>query len=362
MGELIVHWSYAAIESIKKTMVSHRNWKYALNDTFAFLTVSDAGEVVCITGPSQAGKSQLIKTVSSLIVGEEIGINVGVMPVMYVLATNCSIRGSFSTKAFTIRALEAVKHPIYGIAYDDYIMESKRLKLLNRTSEGVLRQAFEHAIRQRKVRYIVIDEAQHIQYLMGNSAMPSAILESWKCLAQETNTTLVLVGAYPLLDIIRLCPHLLGRKQQVHLPRYSYVEEDLIAFSEIIDVYGQFVTLPPSVESLNEWAEILYEESMGCVGLLGRFLRGALTFVAANNDNTLTLNHLNAARRPAVEQREIAEEIRKGEGILGARTFEFYSNNVLENAEMDNAVKRVKKRKGKPFQRNPKRYEIGGRT
>jgi len=354
-----MHWTKTAIKTIRSMSISHRNWNRAFSDSFAFLTASAMGEVVCITGPSRAGKSRLIRKLISMLDCGQISNEINIMPVVSVLATNCSVRGGFSTKEFTIRALEAVKHPIFGVVHNDYELEVKRLKLLARTSEGVLRLALEHALIQRQTRYFFIDEAQHIQYVLNNERHAAAILESWKCLAQSTGTTLVLVGAYPLLNILKLCPHMLGRKHQVHLPRYQYVENDLLAFSEIIEVYSELIVLPEGVESLNDWIDLLYEGSMGCIGLLEGWLRGALAYVDANDERVLTLAHLKAARRSKIEEAEISQEITEGEKVLGKAGGISYVSAVESSDLVVSNKKKINKKRGKPFRRSPKRYDIG---
>lgn len=348
-------WPFEAIQKIKYMKISHRNWRFALNDAFALLIASAEGEVVTITGPSRGGKSRLIEELMQSIVGAEHDVESGIMPVINILATNCSVRGSFSTKAFTIRALEAIEHPIYGIAHADFEKEVKRQKLLERTSESVLRPALESAIKMRRTRYVFIDEAQHIQFAQKGTKDATAILESWKCLAQSTGTTLILVGAYPLLNITKLCTHMLGRKHQVHLPRYRYETNDLMAFSEIVDMYNDLIVLPADVPSLDHWLEYLYEGSMGCIGLLEVWLRDALALVISYGSDELSLEHIQMARRPAAEEKEIATEIEMGEKVLLCQTSELRD-------EDHNVVEFVGKHISKPFQRNPKRYGIGARN
>lgn len=357
-----MHWAYKTIEIIKKKSIAHRNWRFALNDAFALLITSAMGEVICITGPSRAGKSRLIQALIKLIVGDIRLSDTENQVVVNILATNCSVGGLFSTKAFTIRALEAVRHPIYGIVHDDVEKEIKRLRLLERTPESVLRPALESALKIRKARYIFIDEAQHIEYAQRSLKGAEAILQSWKCLAQSTNTTLILVGAYPILELLKLCPHMLGRKHQIHLPRYGYKKNDLLAFTEIVDAYNAHVVLPKNVSSLEDWNEVLYEGSLGCIGLLEGWLRDALAHVISYGNDELTLEHFKLTRRPLSEEREIADEIVEGEAFLEKSDSELRDENyTIDPAPESSSSPTPKKRKGKPFQRNPKRYKIGGR-
>ena len=99
-----MHWAYKSITNIKELYLPHRNWNNALSYAHAMLIASSPGEVVCITGPSRAGKTRLINSLEKLLVPRDDFKEFGLMPVVKILATNCSVRGAYSSKAFTLRA------------------------------------------------------------------------------------------------------------------------------------------------------------------------------------------------------------------------------------------------------------------
>ena len=47
--------------------INHRNWNDALAFAFQLLVTASPGDVVCITGPSRAGKSRLVKELIKLL-------------------------------------------------------------------------------------------------------------------------------------------------------------------------------------------------------------------------------------------------------------------------------------------------------
>jgi hypothetical protein len=348
-----MHWAINSISKIKKLHLSHRNWSEALSYSHAMLIASSPGEVVCITGPSRAGKSRLIESLEELLICGDDFINSDYMPVVKILATNCSVGGTFSSKAFTLRALEAVKHPFYS----DNNLDSKDwgatfYKQLGRTPETVLRPALEAAIINRKTKYIFIDEAQHVLYSRGGKKDAAAILESWKCLAQSTGVVLVLVGAYPLLDALALCPHMIGRKHQIHISRYRSIPEDLKVFLSLLSSYSKFVNLEPNVDSLTVYANYLYEGSLGCIGLLEAWIREALAYAMANDDSYLLLKHFEKSYKVDKDRRMVAAEIKNGE--------EFF---LVNKDQCIVKPKKISSRKNrKPFEKIPFRHEISGRA
>jgi len=57
-----------SIQSID-IQIPHRNWERALSESFALLIAAQPGDVVCIAGPSRAGKTRLIHELCRLITG-----------------------------------------------------------------------------------------------------------------------------------------------------------------------------------------------------------------------------------------------------------------------------------------------------
>ena len=351
-------WAKESISIIARKRIPHRNWTSALSEAFSALNAATPGEVVCITGPSRAGKSRLIDELIDMI-NPPIGLRAeGIMPAVSVLATNCSIAGGFSTKSFTLRALKALEHPFYSIRDYEDEWDMEVLRRLDRTPETVLRIALEQSLISRKVKYLFIDETQHVMYARGKgNRAAESILQSLKCLAQSTGTVLVLVGAYPLLEVLCDAPHMVGRKHQVHLPRYYNRIEDIRAYEQILREYSKDIILPSAVGSLCEWNEILYGETMGCIGLLCNWLRRALALVDARDDEELTLDHILETRRSAVDLEAIADEIVHGEKMLEPRV-----NNIIKLEAKPKKISNKKKRKRKAFQKKPKRYSINGRV
>lgn len=350
-----MHWAQNSISNVKELYLPHRNWNTALSYSHAMLFASSPGEVVCITGPSRAGKSRLINSLEELLVCDDDFEDTGLMSVVKILATNCSVKGTFSSKAFTLRGLEAVKHPFYSENnFDDIDWGSDYLKQFSRTPETALRPAFEKALIHRKTKYVFIDEAQHVLYAGGGDKEAGAILNSWKCLAQDTDVVLVLVGAYPLLEAVALCPHLIGRKHQIHLPRYRTNDDDLKIFLGLLDSYSEIITLPPNITSLSNFADLLYEGSFGCIGLLESWIREALALVMAREEPYLTKEHFLMSKKIEIDRQMVATEIKNGEDIL---------DEIKEVQLQDDVdIPIAKKQNKKPFVKNPRRHKIAGRS
>jgi len=339
--------------------INHRNWRVAYAELFAILSMAETGEVVCLTGPSRAGKSKLVNDVAKELEGSNKFEETGMMHVVMVGAANTGPNGSFSTKSFIQRVLSVVQHPVLSIG-DASLDDEFVLNKMDRSTEATLRLALERALIARSVRYLIIDEAQHARYSTRGAQAPHAVMDSWKCLAESAGVVLVMVGAYPILDIIRYSPHLIGRKHQVHLPRYKFEGDDLREFVTIIKSYEEIMHIDSTLNSLWENYEMLYEGSLGCIGLLRGWLARA-SALASVQGTGVTRELLEKTVLSESDLNAIAEEIISGEDMLSTdngskRTKISSRRNNKKNNQLG------KSKKTKPFQKKPRRYKPGHRT
>ncbi len=331
--------------------IKHRNWREACAKAFAMLTMAAPGEVVCIVGPSRVGKSELVKELVKRLCGDNDFDKTGLLPVVVVSAANTGPKGMFLTKSFTLRMLEAVRNPVYSRS-DDLDGDDLLSLRMNRTTEAIFRLALERGLIIRKTQFLIIDETQHIGYASKGAQDPCAIMDSLKCLAESAQVVLVIVGAYPILNIIEGSPHLTARMHEIHFPRYYADDTDLKEFAKILMAYEEIMDLHASASPLVKHIEMLYEGSFGCIGLLAAWLKRASAFAIAGNQK-VTLKLLEEAVLSYSSREGIANEIYTGEEKIYGRNIELVSN-IKE-------TKKLKKNNSKPFQRKPVRMEPGNR-
>lgn len=345
-------WIQAAVEQIKTEKINHRSYTRAVADIFNALAVAQGGELIVVVGPSRVGKSRAIAEAVKSAVGSHAHSET-LSPYVVIEAENASTQGTFSTKSFMRAACEAVRHPIYGVAHESDPWRERLDARINRTPEGMLRDAFEHALRIRKTRFVVIDEAHHVAYVAGTRAKAVAVLDSWKCLANKTGIVLCLVGSYQMLDMIAQAPHLLGRQRPIEFPRYRLESpDDLIAFEQLLEAWSRPVRFERG-QSLRTWNQYLFTHSFGCAGHLCMWLRAALGFVNSRQQEVLSEDAFRATRLPADQEKEIAAEILRGEQSIGARP----GGTSASTTDKSDATRRRK-----PFQRATQRFKRNGRA
>ena len=340
------------IESSKLDIkLNHRNWEHALSFSFSLLISACPGEVVCICGPSRAGKTRLVYELIQLLSGQSHDKHYNPYTCISVLAENVGTYGSFSTKAFTFQLFEALDHPIITLAKDDIAFASK----FDRLTETAMRQPLKRAFKHRGVRYLFIDEAQHVKYTTNASLAPHAVLDSWKSLAASAGIVLVIVGAYPILNVMQKSSHLIGRTKTVHLPRYYANQEDLKHFYSIAYAFLNELSRAGRLD-LKKHISDLYDRTFGCIGLLRSWLISANDYAIAT-DSTINSKVLRKTAHPKAFLEPVWNEIHAGEAILDT-----LDEKIFVNANNNSTSKEKSPSKtSKPFQRNPDRYEAGNR-
>jgi len=349
-------WATTAIQHVKRTVLAHRNFLRVHADLHQAMFAAQPGEVIVLVGPSRVGKLVVLRKALDLALGKQFA---GDQRSLYVLvnAENSSVGGLFSTKSFMARGCRAIGHPLYGAAKADDEWNVAYDRLIARTPESLLRDGFEHGLRIFRTKFIIFDETQHVGYAFGGRAAAARILDSWKCLAWDAQSVLVLVGSYELLDLISLAPHLLGRQQPIELSRYrSDSLQDIQAFDWILAKYSEFLRLPAG-QTLRDYNRLLFAGSIGCVGHLNKWLRNALARLLSRELEVVSEALLKATAMPRGQQQPLEAAAACGEVKLQLATAP--SSDGVRAEPIIAPSPRA--RRTKPFQKRSVRTPRGGR-
>lgn len=347
-----MEWTKEAIEKLHKMRIEHRNWQHAFSRMKGALLAAQSQDIITLVGPSRSGKSKLINELIADMTGTTAWASDPDSPVVKVVLENDSTGGAFSTKSFATQALIEMKHPFYGESIMDE-WDSGRFVSQARIPETILRPALRKALIWKRITHLVIDELQHVMHVKGGLKSSGAILDSWKSLAANTGIILILVGAYPMIEVLQQSPHALGREHGVHLKRYCATPEDLVCFDEVLEAFSDAVRLPKNVSSLRAWRDMLYRGSLGCIGLLNSWICDAVANAGVEESTVLRKRDFIETQKTIPSRTFIAEEIKEGE-----KWFEVEFSEDKEVAKDEPKKKRSSK---KPFRKKAKRVKIGPR-
>lgn len=210
---------------------------------------------------------------------------------------------SFSWKDFYIRALEQLREPLV----ERKVWTPQQFSLLGPEIVGrtgadslnveILRRSLENAIRRRKTRFLIVDEAHHI-LLCHDQKQLALQFETLKSLADMCNATLVLLGTYKLLMIRDYSAQLIRRSQIVHFPSYQLgAENDRIAFKSVLAYFAGMLPIPLGPH-LKDDVRYFFGKTAGCIGILHDLLRDALQEAFDDGASQITKEVVDRVAQP----------------------------------------------------------------
>jgi ABC-type nitrate/sulfonate/bicarbonate transport system ATPase subunit len=241
----------------------------------------------------------------------------------------------------------------------------------NRSTESRLRTSVEQALKHRRPKVVLLDEAQHLTALStGRKLLDQQNVI--KSLANRTEITHALFGSYELMTFRNLNGQLARRTVNIHFPRYLHTSKrDFRDFEKTVWNFQKQLPLEKEPDLMSQ-TEQLYEGSLGCIGILKNWLYRALVAALSAKSETLTGYHLEQSRLDDVKLVKILKECLNGETRLVNDRNEAQDElkKLLYTASPSSAPQRdvkfkSKKNPEKGFQpvgqRRPWRDEVGKR-
>jgi len=286
------------LEAFSSYVISHKHLTTAFDKTLNAVRRTTGPRVVIVTGPTGVGKSTLADRLHKRLLAtyaNEMKADSGFVPVVTTTAVAPN-NNRFGWKDYYYRFLEKYHDPLVGRklpgAHQPGLFEEHQNihRWANSTQES-LRRAVEGYLHHRRTKVLIIDEAHHI-LMVDKPKILECQFETLKSLTIETNTTIVLVGTYRLLDIREYSGQLVRRSQIVHLPRYDVRDKgDRQVFTNFAHSMLRQLPLKTGVAS-DILMDYFYEKTGGCVGILKDWLAGCFEECMKAKKSSYNLNDL----------------------------------------------------------------------
>jgi hypothetical protein len=317
------------IETLRGEAIPHRRFENTYSRFSSGVAFSDEATAVALVGPTRVGKTTLVRRLVTDL--DKHGES-------YVLIEAVTTDGGFmSTKFLTEQCLVKMDHPFH-------LDDSPRGR---GAGESRLNFRLQKALVAKHVRYLIVDEAHHLVRTKSDRSSTAAI-DTLKCIGNQTKVVLVLVGGYEMLNALHSSAHFSGRLQTIDFPSYGTSAEDVEDFSRILATVDQ--RLPwASGQSLQSSYEFIYLGSCGCYGLLLQWTKAALSEMWSSGSKRLQLSHYKRTSLPA-QISSITKEI-----LAGRRFLDEDSCSPPNESDIGKGRHGQAGRKGRAFQRNPKR-------
>lgn len=361
----------SSVDLFRQSTIKHPHLERALKDLRLRVRQAESGTILFLYGPSGVGKTTLLKYLAAQMSKEEAEkgtLTPGCFPAAYVEAP-APETGKFSWKEFYRRMLYDLWEPIPHRKLPDIPLGNQFL--LNSSAPAhSLRKAVENALEHRRVKVLLIDEAQHIG--KGNKGGGSLWdqLDYIKSIANVTKSVIVLGGTYQLLAFRNLSAQLSRRSIDVHFPRYrANVESDYRVFRSVIASFEKRLPCQCTPRLLDQ-EEYLYTGSVGCVGILKTWLKRALDASESLGNDRLTQKILEESAYSYDQLETMTTELLEGEALLArnvrplsglyARLGIPQLTEPADTLSANTAAAKPAKRRTLPGMRNPTRDAVGG--
>jgi energy-coupling factor transporter ATP-binding protein EcfA2 len=361
-----------------------------LRDTYkklrSAIRIPTSGRIIMVYGPSGVGKTTLREGIQRKITEEmmpQLIADPGRIPIVGV-KVEAPDAGNFDWKRFYKDMLKSL---------DEVLIDQKinyRVPGVSRNKEGnlVLEQgankqdlsdAVFSALEHRRPIAIIADEAQDMGIISSGRKLIDQ-MSRIKHLADKFEIPFVLIGTFGLLKFRLLNEQLSRRAVEIHFWRYrAEREEDVEEFKDILNSFQKKMALVEEPDLEGRW-EYFYERTLGCVGVLKDWLTQAFQTSLENGEQSLKNKYIEFFQPPMSScSKKLDEILDKEKEIIEAEEKEkladyrkrlklVQSNDDKQKTKMrekpepqekDALKPAATKRKGKPFERGPKRDHVG---
>jgi energy-coupling factor transporter ATP-binding protein EcfA2 len=309
------------LAEFKRYSIAHRILKEADNNLWQRIQEPGGASLIFVYGPTGVGKTTLRQHITSRLVEGAKGAPESEPHRLPVLALEAAApeSGNFHWGHFFRQALGESEAPflrdkVQYAANTAYFDGAGNYIISLRATARDLRLSVEQALRYRRPRAVIIDEAQHLTKISSGRRLQEQ-LDVLKSLANQTGSLLVLIGTYELLTFQGLSGQLSRRSVSVHFPRYGSEAEDLKAFQSVLYGFQRRLPVTEEPDLLKHW-EYCYVRSIGCVGILKDWLVRASGALIAEGARTMSIRHLEETALSVWQCEQIARETLAGEERL----------------------------------------------
>jgi DNA polymerase III delta prime subunit len=353
--------------------INHPHLGNAMDELLEETNRVSASDITILTGPTGVGKTTLGARLEADILKDHrqaMEEDLNFLPVVRISAVAPN-QGTFSWKDFYVRLLRMldetqVRQRVLFPIEHYRMLDAPRGRAGSACHDEALQRAAENAIRERRTKLLIIDEAHHVLLAAKGKRMREQF-EAIKSLSIATSATIVLIGTYDLLTILEQSAQLIRRSRVIHLPRYAWNDrDDAQAFRTALLTFQRHMPFPVEPDLIGH-AKSFYLKSAGCIGILKEWLDKAVESGLKKGLETIDFDYIDGFAHANKSIRRVYEEAIDGERKLVDMSdddlLKYVEDETLSSRKRSPAkaggLAQAGKKKRRPGQRNPVRDPVG---
>ena len=361
------------LAEFKKSLVPHRIFVDCEREILRRVAQPGVANILSVVGPTGAGKTQLLNEVANVLLGlpapdssdfisklTELETQPH-LPVVYVTAsTGRSFESRF--RGLLVEILRSLNAPLItaqAIRSKPGASHRPPSQALEKVSIPRMEEMVRTFLKERQVRALLIDEAQHLAQGSGKDEW-RLVGDGLKLLGSVSGTLVVLFGTSELLGLPYLSGQLGRRTRALHLRRYLWTDaDDLEEFKGIVASFsGAFPKALP-MELMMENLQLVYTGCLGCVGILSSWLYDAVARAEQLGQGTVSLEVLKQTAFSEIRLRRIHTEAQEcersfiNEGVGLDNLIGELCGRVQPPVSLAQKLIKATRKKFKPGNRNP---------
>ena len=247
------------------------------------------------------------------------------LPVIYQQVRSSEGRG-FDWKYFYDQLLRQMDEPfIERKVLPPSVGKQRKLEVSNSRGHTISasRRSLVNALRYYEP-VVILDDAQRLREA-GSVAVLLRQIDALQSLVDEAGVPFVLAGTYELAEMLQRSGQLSRRSRVVHFARYTTEAGDFRCFKSILGTFQQLISLEDK-NLLTKSVDFIYENSVGCIGLLAPWLERAFIRAIRTKSELVTLNILEATKPPFTILESVLHDGITGESIFNDCRFHAAAN------------------------------------
>jgi hypothetical protein len=256
----------------------HFYFEHTQNEIKLFLKTATAGEMLFIEGPRDVGKKTAIHRIARDFANEIMEADSDNDQIMPVISFKAPALGDlkYYTRSFLNHWIEELIPQSADILLklalqDRELADNSQLDDRRKTRIRTL-------MKGRETRIMVINEAQRLtEYDRARRLSKSCIFDVIQSIAEEAGCVVVFTGEFGSFDRERVTSNVIESSTVIDFPAYYFsFQEDYDDWGDLIDAIK--LELPqPYRKSFSEMEGHIMVGSLGCLGLLKKWLNKAIT-------------------------------------------------------------------------------------